>query len=59
MQTLRRFSLGLESIPAITSWYLADIAEDRQGPFTRQSPQRLNRLREQAHREKTEPGLMR
>ncbi len=50
MHTLQRFSLGLEAIPAITSWYLADIAEakGRQELFTRQSPQRLNRLREHA-----------
>lgn len=50
MQTLRRFSLGLESIPAITSWYLADIGEakGRQALFTRQSPQRLKVLCEHA-----------
>jgi fido (protein-threonine AMPylation protein) len=48
MMTLRQFSEGLESVPAITSWYLADIAEARgkQEMYVRQSPQRLKILRE-------------
>lgn len=48
--TLRLFSQGLESVPALTSWYLADIAEARgkQELFVRQSPQRLKSLQEHA-----------
>jgi len=48
MMTLRQFSQGLESVPATTSWYLADIAEARgkQELFIRQSPQRLKTLRD-------------
>jgi Fic family protein len=50
MMTLRRFSAGLESVPAPTSWYLADLGEARgkQELFTRQSPQKLKVLREHA-----------
>jgi Fic family protein len=50
MMTLRRFSQGLESIPAGTAWYLADLgrAMGKQELFTRQSPQRLKALREHA-----------
>ena len=55
MRTLRLFSSGLESIPAATSWYLADLGEARgkQELFTRQSPQRLRVLREHALVEST------
>ena len=50
MMTLRLFSENLETIPATTSWYLADLGEARgkQELFTRQSPQRLRVLREHA-----------
>lgn len=50
MMTLRFFSRRFDSIPASTSWYLADIGEarGRQALFTRQSPQRLKVLREHA-----------
>lgn len=50
MMTLRRFSVGLESVPATTSWYLSDLGEARgkQELFTRQSPQKLKVLREHA-----------
>ncbi len=50
MMTLRLFPQGLESVPALTSWYLADIAEARgkQQLFVHQSPQRLKALREHA-----------
>jgi len=50
MMTLRQFSEGLESVQAITSWYLADIAEARgkQELFVHQSPQRLKIFREHA-----------
>jgi hypothetical protein len=43
MMTLRQFSRKPESVPAITSWYLADLGEARgkQELFTRQSPQKL------------------
>jgi Fic family protein len=50
MMTLRQFLVKHESIPASTSWYLADLGEARgkQELFTRQSPQRLKMLREHA-----------
>jgi len=50
MITLRLFSHEFESVPAATSWYLADLGEARgkQELFTRQSPQRLKVLREHA-----------
>ena len=50
MMTLRLFSRKFESVPAATSWYLADLGEARgkQELFTRQSPQRLKKLREHA-----------
>lgn len=40
----------IETIPAITSWYLADLSESRgkQELFTRQAPERLKALREHA-----------
>ena len=50
MMTLKKFISGLESIPATTSWYLADISESkgRQDLYKKQSPQRLNSLKEHA-----------
>jgi Fic family protein len=50
MMTLRQFSKTLESVPAATSWLLADLGEaiGKQELFTRQSPQRLKVLREHA-----------
>jgi Fic family protein len=50
MMTLRLFSRKFESVPAATSWYLADLGEalGKQELFTRQSPQRLKALREHA-----------
>jgi Fic family protein len=50
MMTLRLFFHKFESVPAATSWYLADLGEARgkQELFTRQSPQRLKVLREHA-----------
>jgi fido (protein-threonine AMPylation protein) len=50
MMTLRQFAAKLETIPAVTSWYLADLGEARgkQELFTKQSPQRLKVLREHA-----------
>jgi len=50
MMTLQLFSRKFESVPAATSWYLADLGEARgkQELFTRQSPQRLKVLREHA-----------
>lgn len=50
MMTLKKFNSGLESIPATTSWYLADISEakGRQELYKKQSPQRLNSLKEHA-----------
>jgi Fic family protein len=50
MMTLRQFASKPESIPATTSWYLADLGEARgkQDLFTKQSPQKLRVLRENA-----------
>src|SRR6059036_2620576 len=50
MRTLRQFAARPETVPATTSWYLADLGEARgkQELFTRQSPQRLKVLREHA-----------
>src|SRR5947199_4187604 len=48
--TLRQLSSGIKTVPATTSWYLADLGEARgkQELFTHQSPQRLKVLREHA-----------
>ena len=48
--TFRQFSSKPETIPATTSWYLADLGEARgkQDLFTKQSPQKLKVLRESA-----------
>jgi Fic family protein len=50
MMTLRNFSKKPETIPAVTSWYLADLGEARgkQELFTRQAPQKLKVFREHA-----------
>lgn len=50
MKTLRQLSTKPETIPAITSWYLADLGEarGRQELFTKQASQRLKVLREHA-----------
>ena len=50
MNTLRLFPSVATTIPAGTSWYLADLGEARgqQELFTRQAPQRLKTLREHA-----------
>ena len=50
MKTLQQFAAKPETIPASTSWYLADLGEARgkQALFTKQSPQRLKVLREHA-----------
>ena len=50
MMTLRQFASKPESIPASTSWYLADLGEARgkQDLFTKQSPQKLRVLRDNA-----------
>jgi Fic family protein len=50
MNTLRLFSSAAATVPASTSWYLADLGEARgqQALFTRQAPQRLKTLREHA-----------
>jgi Fic family protein len=50
MMTFRQFSSKPENIPTATSWYLADLGEARgkQDLFTKQSPQRLKILRENA-----------
>jgi Fic family protein len=50
MRTLKQFASKPETIPASTSWYLADLGEARgkQELFTKQSPQRLKVLREHA-----------
>lgn len=50
MKTLEQFASKPETIPASTSWYLADLSEARgkQELFTKQSPQKLKVLREHA-----------
>ena len=50
MKTLEQFASSPETIPASTSWYLADLGEARgkQELFTKQSPQKLKVLREHA-----------
>ncbi len=50
MMTLRQLSSKPETIPAIISWYLADMGEARgkQELFTKQAPQKLKVLKEHA-----------
>ena len=50
MKTLQQFEKKIESIPTVTSWYLADLGEARgkQELFTKQSPQKLKALKEHA-----------
>ena len=50
MKTFEQFEKAMESIPAATSWYLADLGEARgkQELFTKQAPQKLKVLREHA-----------
>ena len=50
MMTFRQHLFRNDTIPAITSWYLADISEakGRQELYTRQSPQRLKALKKHA-----------
>jgi Fic family protein len=50
MMTFNQFAGKLETIPAGTSWYLADLGEarGRQELYTRQAPQKLKILREHA-----------
>ena len=50
MKTFEQFSQQLSVIPLTTGWYLADLGEARgkQELFTRQSPQKLKVLRENA-----------
>lgn len=50
MNTLRLFATKNISVPASTSWYLADLGEfrGRQELYTQQSQQRLKTLREHA-----------
>ncbi|MDX2033093.1 MAG: Fic family protein [Blastocatellia bacterium] len=50
MNTFRQFNQGPVSLPSTTGWHLADLGEarGRQDLYTRQSPQRLQSLREHA-----------
>lgn len=50
MKTLQQFEKKPESIPTVTSWYLADLGEARgkQELFTKESPQKLKVLKEHA-----------
>ena len=50
MMTLKQFIEGLDAIPVMTAWYLADISEakGKQELYKRQSPQRLKSLKEHA-----------
>ena len=55
MMTFKQFAGKLETIPASTSWYLADLGEarGRQELYARQAPQKLKILREHALIEST------
>src|SRR5438874_2624841 len=48
--TLRQFGSPLKEVPAAASWYLADLGQalGKQELFTKQSPQKLKVLRENA-----------
>jgi Fic family protein len=50
MMTLRQVAEHAPTIPAATSWYVADVAQalGKQELFTRQAPQKLKALREHA-----------
>lgn len=50
MMTFKQFAGKLETVPASTSWYLADLGEvrGRQELYSRQAPQKLKILREHA-----------
>ena len=50
MMTLRQLAAEPPALPTRTTWYLTDLAEarGRQELYTRQSPQKLNLLREHA-----------
>lgn len=50
MMTLCQFAEQPPTIPAVTSWYLADVAQGlgKQELFTKQAPQKLKALREHA-----------
>lgn len=50
MKTLGIFNSGLASVPTATAWYLSELGQalGRQELFTRQSPQRLEKLRQHA-----------
>src|SRR5580692_9593400 len=50
MMTLRQFETPPQTIPAATSWYLADLGQalGKQELFTTQAPQKLKVLREHA-----------
>jgi Fic family protein len=50
MMTFRQFLEEPPAVPALTAWYLADVAEalGKQELFTKQAPQKLKALREHA-----------
>jgi Fic family protein len=50
LKTLEKFARGLSSVPTATAWYLEGLGRSRgrQELYTRQSPERLARLREHA-----------
>src|SRR5947209_1208471 len=50
MMTLRQFAEHPPTIPAATSWYVADVSQalGKQELFTKQAPQKLKALREHA-----------
>jgi Fic family protein len=55
MMTVRQFAAQTPAIPAVTAWYLADVTQalGKQELFTKQTPQKLNVLREHALIEST------
>jgi hypothetical protein len=50
MMTSRQFLVEPPSVPALTAWYIADVAEalGKQELYTKQAPQKLKALREHA-----------
>jgi len=50
MKSLELFLRGVDTVPKTTAWYLSELGKDlgRQELFTRQAPQRLEKLREHA-----------
>ena len=50
MNTLAKLNKGLSEIPTLTAWYIGDISQalGKQDLYTKQTPERLKKLRESA-----------